>query len=181
MFMPPGSIVRTAPSSCVVSTAALASGAPLFEGAPAQPVAWLWPGGELPITISGVAQAVSRRSSCVNVSREVDPTEAARRSKSIIDESYCCPVTLAWVAARARLSPSVLSRSFKRTYGMPPVEYRHRLRVMDAMFRLAAGGEILTVLQDVGFGDASRFYSHFRSLLCAPPGSYVARSRNAKT
>lgn len=181
VFMSPWSIVRTVPSSCVVSTAALASSARLFERALAHAVAWRWNGGELPTTIEGVAQAVSRRSSCVNVSREVDPTLAARRSKRIIDASYCRPVTLASVAAQARLSPSVLSRSFKRAYGMPPVEYRHRLRVMDAMFRLAAGGEILTVLQDVGFGDASRFYSHFRSLLCAPPGRYSARSRNAKT
>jgi AraC-like DNA-binding protein len=117
----------------------------------------------------------------VDVSREVDPTAQARRAKSIIDESYCRPVTLARVATEAGTSPSALSRSFKRAYGMAPVEYRHRLRIMDAMFRVAAGGEILEVLEDVGFGDASRLYSHFRSLLCAPPGSYAARSRNAKT
>ena len=181
VFMPPWSIVRAAQCSCVVSTAALASGAPLFDGAPLRPVVWRWPGGDLPRTIKGVAVAVRRAGPYVEVSREVDPTETARRSKVIVDEAYCRPLTLARLAAQASLSPSVLSRAFKRAYGMPPVEYRHRLRVMDAMFRLAAGGEILAVLHDVGFGDAGRFYSHFRSLLCAPPGSYAARSRNAKT
>jgi AraC-like DNA-binding protein len=49
------------------------------------------------------------------------------------------------------------------------------------MFRLASGGEILSVLQEVGFGDTSRFYSRFRTLLCASPGAYKAGSRNAKT
>jgi AraC-like DNA-binding protein len=107
--------------------------------------------------------------------------EAARRAKALLDDSYDRPLTVAQVAAQAGQSPSALSRSFKRAYGMPPVVYRHRLRIMDAMFRLAAGGEILTVLQDVGFGDASRFYSRFRTLLCASPGAYKARSRNAKT
>jgi len=182
VFMPPWSIVRTAPAVCVATTDAIASAAPLFEGAPARPVAWRWPGGAPPGTIAGIARAVRGAGSFMDVSREVDPTESARRAKVTIDEAYCRPVTLARLAAQTGLSTSVMSRAFKRAYGMPPVEYRHRLRVMDAMFRLAAGGEILTVLEDVGFGDASRLYSHFRSLLCAPPGSYSRRrSRNAKT
>jgi AraC-like DNA-binding protein len=181
VFMPPWSIVRAAASTCVVSTAALAASGPAFLGAPKHAVAWDWRGGELPSTIQAVAEAVLQRGQCVDVSREFAPSDTARRAKILIDESYCRPVTLARVAAEAALSPSALSRCFKRAYGMAPVEYRHRLRVMDAMFRLAAGGEILEVLQDVGFGDTSRFYSHFRSLLCAPPGSYAVRSRNAKT
>jgi len=181
VFIPPWSIVRPALSSCIITTEALASPADPWREAPARPVAWRWPGGELPDTLEGVAHAVARGGPFVAISREADASEAARRSKALLDESYDRPLTLARIAALAGQSPSVLSRSFKRAYGMPPVEYRHRLRVMDAMFRLAAGGEILSVLQDVGFGDVSRFYSRFRTLLCAPPGTFTARSRNAKT
>jgi hypothetical protein len=38
-------------------------------------------------------------------------------------------------------SPCDLRRSlpFKRVYGMPPVRYRHQVRVMDALMRLAEG------------------------------------------
>ncbi len=182
VFIPPWSIVRAAPAVCVATTDAIASAAPLFGEAPARPVAWPWPGGAPPATVAAIARAVRCAGPFIDVSREVDPTENARRTKAIVDQTYCRPVTLARLAAEAGLSTSVMSRAFKRSYGMPPVEYRHRLRVMDAMFRLAAGGEILEVLEDVGFGDASRLYSHFRSLLCAPPGSYsTRRSRNAKT
>jgi AraC-like DNA-binding protein len=164
----------------VVTTAALTSAHPIGN-APAQPVAWRWRGGDLPTTLEGVAQAVAGGGPFVAISRESDAPEAARRSKQLLDESYNRPMTLARIAAHAGRSASVLSRSFRAAYGMPPIEYRHRLRIMDAMFRLASGGEILSVLQDVGFGDVSRFYSRFRTLLCAPPGAYRARSRNAKT
>lgn len=181
LFMPPWSIVCPASPSCVVSTAALASATHPLANAPEQPVAWRWRDGELPSTVEGVAQAIARGGPFGSISREVHPSEAARRSKALLDESYDRPLTLARVAAEAGLSPSVLSRSFKHAYGMPPVEYRHRLRIMDAMFRLASGGEILSVLEDVGFSDASRFYSRFRTLLCASPGTYKGRSRNAKT
>lgn len=182
VFAPPWSIVRMAPAVCVASTDAIASDTPLSGEAPAQPVAWRWRGGELPRTLAGIGRAVCGAGPFVEISRELEPAEAAQRTKAILDETYCRPVTLARLAAQAGLSASVMSRAFRRAYGMPPVEYRHRLRIMDAMFRLAAGGEILTVLEDVGFGDASRLYSHFRTLLCAPPGSYSAPlSRNAKT
>ena len=182
VFMPPWSVVRLAPSRFIASTAAVASCAPFFDGAPSRAVAWRWRGGETPGTIRDIARAVQQGGPFVEISREVEPSPAARRAKAILDDSYCRPVTLARLVARAGLTASVASRAFKRAYGMPLVEYRHRVRVMDAMFRLAAGGEILAVLEDVGFGDASRLYRHFRSLLCETPGSYAARrSRNAKT
>ena len=182
VFMPPWSIVLPDRTTCVASTAALVSRTPAFEGAPSTAVAWPWRGGDPPASVEAIARTVRGGGGFVDISREADPTPAARRAKVILDESYDRPVTLATLAAQAGLSASVLSRAFSRDYGMPPVQYRHRLRVMDAMFRLAAGERILPLLHDVGFGDAGRFYAQFRSLLCAPPGSYAARrSRNAKT
>jgi AraC-like DNA-binding protein len=181
IFMPRWSIVCPAPSSCVVATDAVTSHDALTPEMPVRPVAWRWPGGDPPATRQGVERAVAAAGPFVVISRDADPSATARHAKTVLDQSYDRPLTLARIATLAGLSPSVLSRSFRRAYGMPPVEYRHRLRVMDAMFRLASGGEILSVLEDVGFGDVSRFYSRFRTLLCAPPGAYRDRSRNAKT
>jgi AraC-like DNA-binding protein len=181
VFMPPWSIVRAARGSLTVSTDAIATDAPLFPGAPARAVALAWPGGEPPSTVPAIERALKASAPLLDISREVAPSAAALRAKAAIDDAYARPVTLARLASGAGQSPSALSRAFRRAYGMPPVEYRHRLRIMDAMFRVAAGAEILAVLHEVGFGDASRLYRHFQGLLCAPPGSYSPRrSRNAK-
>jgi AraC-like DNA-binding protein len=65
---------------------------------------------------------------------------------------------------------------------MPPVRYRHHVRIMDALMQFAEGAAPAQVFQDVGFDDLSRFYKIFRKVTCAPPGSYrPARSRIAKT
>ena len=182
VFMPPWSIVRPGPTTCVASTDAAASDVPLAAGTPARAVAWPWRGRAFPQDVEAIVRSVRNGGPFVDVAREAAPSDAARRVKAILDEAYCRPVTLSRLAAQIGRSASAISRDFKRAYGMPPVEYRHRLRVMDAMFRLAAGGEIGAVMHDVGFGDSSRLYRHFRTLLCAPPGSYSARrSRNAKT
>ena len=183
VFMPRWSVVRAARGSVSVSTDAVASALPLFPGAPPAPVAWPWTGGALPLSPAGIERALKRAGPLVDISREAAPDAPALRAKAAIDDAYARPVTLAHLAATAGQSASAMSHLFRRAYGMPPVEYRHRLRVMDAMFRIAGGGDILTVLHDVGFADVSRLYHHFQSLLCAPPGSYSPRhrSRNAKT
>jgi methylphosphotriester-DNA--protein-cysteine methyltransferase len=65
---------------------------------------------------------------------------------------------------------------------MPPVRYRHHVRVMDALMQFAEGAAPAQVFQDVGFDDLSRFYKIFRKVACAPPGPYrPPTSRIAKT
>jgi AraC-like DNA-binding protein len=182
IFMPPWSIVRAAPGRCITFTDAVASPGPVFDGAPPRAIAWRWPRQDGPATVDAIAAAVREAGETVEVSREVEPSSAARRLKRILDDAYCRPVPLSRLAAEAGVSPSIMTRRFKAAYGMPPVEYRHRLRVTDAVFRLAQGDAILSVMQDVGFGDSSRLYRHFQSLVCAPPGTHVVpRSKNAKT
>ncbi|HUG54203.1 MAG TPA: AraC family transcriptional regulator [Vicinamibacteria bacterium] len=182
LFIPPWSIVQARLVSCRASTLAFASAAPLPTSAPASPVAWAWKGRVKPGGMAGVESALRAASGQVDLPRALAPSPGAERAKRLIEETFRETQTLAATAARLRTSPAALSRSFKKAYGMPPVEYRHRLRVVDAVFRLAAGNSILQVAGDVGFGEASSFYRRFRSLLCASPGTHAARrSRNAKT
>ena len=84
--------------------------------------------------------------------------------------------------ALAGSAPTAHSAILARAYGIPPVRYRHHVRVMDALMRFADGALPADVSQDVGFEDLSRFYKVFRRITCAPPGSYrPRRSRIAKT
>jgi AraC-like DNA-binding protein len=117
-----------------------------------------------------------------NVSRDCDPSALAAHAKAIIDREYSTPLKIRRIAARLQVSPAILSRAFRHEYGIPPVRYRHHVRVMDALMQFAAGAAPAQVFQDVGFDDLSRFYKVFRKVSCAPPGTYrPVKSRNAKT
>jgi AraC-like DNA-binding protein len=106
----------------------------------------------------------------------------AASGKAVIDREYGSSLEIGRIAARLRTSPAVFSRAFREAYGMPPVRYRHHVRIMDALTRFAEGAVPADVFQDVGFDDLSRFYKIFRKVTCAAPGVYrPGRSRNAKT
>lgn len=180
LFLPPFAVVQASLERCDVTTAAVAFRAPggLFD----QPVL-------LPATGRGplrsrddVFERLRGATNVTYVGRAADPAPLAARAKAMIDAEYETPLEIGRVAARLRTSPAVLSRTFKDAFGMPPVRYRHHLRIMDALTRFAEGAAPAEVFQDVGFDDLSRFYKIFRKVACAAPGSYRPRkSRSAKT
>lgn len=106
----------------------------------------------------------------------------AEKIKSAIDKTYTTSNQLSEIAKDLRVAPATMSRYFKKDYGMPPVRYRHNVRVMDGMMRLLEGQAIKEVFQDVGFEDVSRFYKQFSAFACASPATYrPKKSKNAKT
>lgn len=181
LFLPPFSVVQAALERCDVTSVAIA-----FRPLPSD---------ELPrhavLSAEGDRAAGSRvdalermrtLASWTNIGRSRDPAPLAAKAKSIIDRRYGAPLEIKRVAARLQVSPAILSRTFRLAYGIPPVRYRHHVRVMDALMQLAEGAAPAQVFQDVGFDDLSRFYKIFRKVSCASPGSYrPATSRNAKT
>lgn len=94
----------------------------------------------------------------------------SRRAKSMIDQSYRSPVSLAHVASRLGVTASHLSRQFKRDFAMTPSAYLRQLRLADAPLRLARGEAIGAISHDVGYADLSRFYKQFRKTTRTSPG-----------
>ena len=94
----------------------------------------------------------------------------SRKAKSLIASNYGTVRAIGQIAEELGISHAHLTRQFKRDYGLTPIEYRHRLRVSDAMGRLSQGEEILDIGYDVGFNDATRFYKDFRKVTGTSPG-----------
>lgn len=76
------------------------------------------------------------------------------------------------ICAAAGLSPSYLTRSFRRRYGMTPHAYLINSRVQYAQARLRRGGEIAEVALAAGFADQAHLQRTFKQLLAATPGQY---------
>jgi len=91
-------------------------------------------------------------------------------------------VSLAALAALARVTPEHLSRAFCRTKGCTIGEYVRRLRVQRARRRLATGDVPLSQLAyDLGFCDQSHFTRVFKAHVgCTPAAFRAAACRGSK-
>ena len=180
LFLPPFAIVQASLERCDVTTTAMAFRP--ADGLPQEPA--VFPAsGEGPVRgHDDLVRRLRVTPQVIRIGRAPDPPPHAARAKAIIDAEYGTSLEIGRIASRLRTSPAVLSRTFRNTYGMPPVRYRHHVRIMDALVRFAEGAVPAEVFQDVGFEDLGRFYRIFRKVACAAPGSYrPARSRIAKT
>lgn len=84
----------------------------------------------------------------------------------------------AW-AARLALSERTLARLFLRDTGLGFTAWRHRVRLMVALSRLAQGAPVGVVAHETGYATASAFAAMFKRLTGGLPSRYLAASAPA--
>jgi AraC-like DNA-binding protein len=72
----------------------------------------------------------------------------------------------------AGASSRTLARLFVRETGLRFVDWRHQVRLAQALVRLAHGQDIATVARVVGYDSASAFTAMFRQSLGKTPRDY---------
>ncbi|MGE0041258.1 MAG: helix-turn-helix domain-containing protein [Vicinamibacterales bacterium] len=181
VFLPPFSIVECWLDRARCDTVAVVARGDLPAGAPREPVVTTFDARDVPDSRAGVDAALRAAGPLIAIGRDVAPASLSVRLKQRIDREYPALPPIGALAAELGVQPAVASRRFGRDYGLPPVRYRHALRVTDALIRLAGGEAIVEVAGAVGFDDLGQFYRQFGALASAPPGRYRPRSRNPKT
>jgi AraC family transcriptional regulator len=96
-----------------------------------------------------------------------------KRVSAYIEEHVADDIQLATLAELARLSPYHFSRSFKRSFGMPPRRYHANRRIERAKQLLANDQLPVTAIAlDIGFSDTSTFTAAFHRLTGQTPTRY---------
>lgn len=95
----------------------------------------------------------------------------ARRALAYIEENLESKLATRELAALVSFSRSHFSRAFKRSLGLPPMEYVAKRRVERAKLMMISTGEQLTeIALACGFADQSHLNRSFRRLVGMSPG-----------
>lgn len=173
IFIPPYKIVEIELSKASTANRALFSKIPFKNCSVNEPIIFEISNNEdLPNSISGIDNFLKGVKEYVFVNREIAPNSLARKAKYLIDQSFCLDEKISALARKLNTSPAVLSRYFKKCYGISPQKYRQWLRTMVAMRSLIEGEAIAQVQMDSGYQDLSRFYKQFKQITQSSPGQY---------
>jgi AraC-like DNA-binding protein len=109
-------------------------------------------------------------SACTTAGR--GPHVAVERARELLNTDPAANLTLAQVAAASGCSAFHLAHCFRRQTGSTLHAYRTRLRMTQALQRLAAGERDITALAlDLGYSSHSHFSAVFRRCLGAAPST----------
>jgi AraC-like DNA-binding protein len=97
----------------------------------------------------------------------------ALKLKKILDRDYAMDKSIDDYAKEIGVSHEHMTRHFKIQYGITPVQYRNKLRLLNAMIDLSMNGATVSQAgHDVGFWDLRHFNSQFKKIMRAPPSQF---------
>lgn len=90
---------------------------------------------------------------------------------------YAEPITVEQLARLCSMSVSSFTRQFRRTFGVPPLTFVHRMRLTVAAHLLTTTEQsVLDIAQEVGFATLSSFNRLFSRTYGCPPRAFRQRA-----
>lgn len=103
------------------------------------------------------------------------PSAVARRARAAL---HAQPgLAGAELASRLSTTPSELSRSFRRSFGTPLVEYRARVRLLRFVQLVDSGQSLTSAALSADFGSYAQCFRVFERALGCSPSEYFAGAR----
>ena len=89
-----------------------------------------------------------------------------------INKNFASPINIEDVAQKSFVSPTQLSRLFKRYCGTTVIKYISSKRITEAKKLLAGGKSVTETAFMCGFNDYANFIRTFKNAVGVPPGKY---------
>lgn len=180
MAMPPDSVVSAALKDAKTINCAVFSKSPMPKGFPNEPVIFSISEPALFRSLQDIEGTLKSASDFQFIQRTAKPNIKSLRLMKYFSDHFQEGTSLPDLAKKFGLAPSVLSRTFRRDWGKPPIHFRNYLRILDSFRHLAAETAVTEVAFEVGFNDLSRFMKQFKGTVGHTPKSIQKRSKNAK-
>jgi AraC-like DNA-binding protein len=99
-----------------------------------------------------------------------------------IVQHYSEPLTVRYLADKAKLNPAYFGALFKQETGETVHQYIAKIRIRNAQNILSAGGyRVCEVAEQCGYRDSYYFYKQFKAITGKPPSMYLSRKNKQNT
>jgi AraC-like DNA-binding protein len=182
IFLPPFRMVEWLVGPGEIQFSGYASIRALPSDLPTEPILFPIDRGLLPATLESSIEAIRQRATWGPVCREGRPAAPARRAKQIIDARFREPLGIKELSEKLGCTHSVLTRYFRQSYGVAPVQYRNKLRLFEAQrLILMESSSVTEAAMRVGFGEVSKFNKLFKRLFKVTPTSFKIRTAHVRS
>jgi AraC-like DNA-binding protein len=125
-----------------------------------------------------IDKLISLQDQARSLSPEFINSDLARKIKEKIDSRFQDDLSLQEIIDPVECSLSTLSHTFKKSFGLCPVQYRNQLRMHSAILKMSYEKYGVTdSCYEAGFNDFSRFYRNMKRYFGASPSSFLRKAK----
>lgn len=180
LVLPKHSVVTPVLKDATTINSAVFSKNKELTGMPTEPIVFSVPNIVTFRSINDVEDILTKIKGFQPVQRAINPHPKTLKLMKYLGEHFQDKTPLPELAKKFALEASVLSRTFRRDWGKPPIHFRNYLRILDSFRHLAEECAITDIAYEVGFNDLSRFMKQFKGTVGFTPHSIKKKSKTAK-
>jgi AraC-like DNA-binding protein len=151
----------------------LSSSNELKESLQQQASVFKWnPNQDSPANWTELNQFLTSSEPLFRVPNGIGNSNTALLTKKIIDQNYKSDLKISDISKQIKLNRIFISREFKKCFNISPVEYRHQLRIYEALKLMNHGASVTEAIFQSGYSSINQFISYFKKYFYTTPSQY---------
>lgn len=136
--------------------------------------------GTRPSTYEAIINVAQNSLNKVFIEEQAYSSNMAEKTKKYMDANFRLPMTIEQICTELKFSWAFMTREFRKVYGLSPVEYRHKVRLFNAIYLLSKGFSVTNACLDSGFSSISQFNIQFKRFFGTQPINYSPQKNPTK-